>query len=221
MKKTVGAGLLLILGACSTVPDMPEDQSLTPHSLSNNTATDSDTTSSTAQQSSDTAIAQTKADTKPEPGKSSNKTAAVAALNDNGWSVLKQVEQERPTEVPAYRLCHIDAHNQVSDFYFEQGKSFMDGDLPPWKDGEIISSSSNPGAIQLKMRKLGAMWAVQMVFEPTQKFRCQFKGMDDACAPSWCNLAISNESNSGENADAYLDKISHAAKSVGMQVVVE
>ncbi|WP_416305325.1 lipoprotein [Neptunicella sp. SCSIO 80796] len=149
------------------------------------------------------------------------------SLNENAspeqraWSFLREVEKSRPKEVNAYRVCHINADNSVSDLFYEQGKSFMDADIPSWKDGETISSVANPGEIQMKLRKLGAMWAVQLVFQPDNKHRCVFKDNDDKCNPSWCNLGMSSGKIKPAETEQYLSEIAAQAKLLGMKVVHE
>ncbi|WP_438862690.1 hypothetical protein [Neptunicella sp.] len=139
------------------------------------------------------------------------------------WQFLRSVEQTRPDHVNTYRVCHINQDNSVSDTFHEQGKSFMDGDVPAWQDGETISTVNNPKQIKIKLRTLGAMWAVQMVFHPTSKHRCEFNPQekDNLCNPSWCNLTIGSGKLKPAEKDDYLNKIATAAKSIGMQVSYE
>lgn len=146
-----------------------------------------------------------------------------ASPQQQAWTFLRSVERSRPEQVNTYRVCHINSDNSISDTFYEQGKSFIDGDVPAWKDGEVISTTHDPKQVTMKLRQLGGMWAVQMVFHPTSKHRCEFKtpDSDKLCNPSWCNLTIGSGKLKPAEKDAYLNKIATAGKSVGMQVSYE
>lgn len=140
------------------------------------------------------------------------------------WNYLRSVTEPRNNmrPNPAVRVCRIDADNRLSDHYNASASSVLDASRPDWRDGQAISTTTDPTSVSLAFYAGMGQWAVWAKFMPTQEHDCILQSLigtggqkANYCKPSRCMLWGGDDEKTG---DATFRKIATAASAVGMKL---